>query len=125
MTIMPRIRRHRSARRTAASRIRRLALPSALAVMAAGLALSPATPASAASVMTVAVTTNPQPVASNQAMAYTITAANTGGADASALTMTDTVTNLAPSSAQTAPFFTSSIGGPGACSYDTTTKAVT
>ncbi len=122
MTIMPRIWRHRSARRTAASRIRRLALPSALAVMATGLALSPATPASAASVMTVAVTTNPQPVASNQALAYTITGANTGAATATGLTMTDTVNNLAPSSAQTAPFFTASTGS---CSYNATTSLVT
>lgn len=75
--------------------------------------------------MTVSVTSSPQPVAAGQAMAYTITAANTGGADASALTMTDTVTSLVPALNHTAPFFTSSIGGPGACSYDTTTKVVT
>ena len=80
--------------------------------------------------MTVAVTANPQspqPEAPplGQAFAYTITAANTGGADASSLTLTDTVTSLAPALNHTAPFFTSSIGGPGACSYDTTTKVVT
>jgi uncharacterized repeat protein (TIGR01451 family) len=72
--------------------------------------------------MTVAVSSNPQPVQSGQAFAYTITAANTGGADASGLTMTDTVASLAPSPAQTAPFFTTSTGS---CSYDTTTSKVT
>jgi uncharacterized repeat protein (TIGR01451 family) len=78
--------------------------------------------ASAASAVTVSVTSNPHPVASGQAMAYTITAANTGGADASGLTMTDTITNLVPASPQTAPFFTQSTGS---CSYDATTSQVT
>ena len=73
--------------------------------------------------MTVSVTSSPQPVAAGQAMAYTITAANTGGADASALTMTDTVTNLVPPNPpETAPFFTASTGS---CSYNSSTSLVT
>jgi uncharacterized repeat protein (TIGR01451 family) len=74
--------------------------------------------------MTVSVTSSPQSVEpAGQAMAYTITAANTGGADASGLTMTDTVTNLVPPNPpETAPFFTASTGS---CSYDSTTSLVT
>ena len=78
--------------------------------------------ASATSPMTTAVTSNPDPVASGQAMAYTITAANTGAADASGLTMTDTITDLVPAAPKTAPFFTTSTGS---CSYTATTSQVT
>jgi uncharacterized repeat protein (TIGR01451 family) len=132
VTIRPGPSHSRSRYRLAVSRSGRLTLLLALTAMITGVAAGPAIPANASrppvtasSVMTVAVTASPHPVASGQAMAYTITAANTGGADASGLTMTDTVTNDIPANGKTAPFFTSSIGGPGACSYDTTTKVVT
>jgi len=103
----------------------------ALTVLAAGLAApaipasatpAPASATSATSAMTVAVTSNPDPVASVQAMAYTIIAANTGAADASGLTMTDTITDLVPAAPQTAPFFKTSTGS---CSYAASTSQVT
>ena len=129
MTTIPASSRRRRPGRPGAARIARLALLLIPALLLTGLAAGTASPAHAASAMTVAVTANPQSVQAGQAMAYTITAANTGGADASSLTMTDTLTNLFPSSAptQTAPFFTSSIGGSsaGSCSYDKTTQRET
>jgi uncharacterized repeat protein (TIGR01451 family) len=112
----------RSVYRLAVSRKRGLASVLGLTVMITGLAVGSATSAGAAGAMTVAVTSSPHPVASGQAMAYTITAANTGGADASSLTMTDTITDLVPSNGKTAPFFTQSTGS---CSYNATTSQVT
>src|SRR5260221_6220223 len=96
-----------------------LALAGSLAAMIAGLVAAPSAPASAASAMSVTVASNPNPVATGQAMAYTITAANTGGADASSLPLTDTITSLVPAAPQTAPFFTQSTRS---CSYDATTS---
>src|SRR5260370_28483501 len=55
-------RRHRSMYRLKGSRIRWIAPLAALTLGLAGAGLSGAAPASAASVMTVAVTSNPQPV---------------------------------------------------------------
>ena len=121
--------RHRSPARLATFRRGRfgplLALAALITVLAATPALSASAatvPAGAAGVMTVAVTADPAPVASGQAMAYSITAANTGGADATGLTMTDTITNLVPANGQTAPFFTESTGS---CGYDAATSQVT
>lgn len=125
MTSMPRMRRRRSIRRLLASRLWWIGLPSALAILATSFALAPAVPASAATAMTVAVTSSPTPVASGQAMGYRITAANTSGADASGLTLTDSVPNLKPPSASdpnAGPYFTTSTGS---CSYDTSTSLVT
>lgn len=87
----------------------------------AGLAVS-APAAAAADAVAVTVTSTPNPVASGQSMAYTITVANTGGADASNLTITDTITDMVPSAVKTAPFFATSTGS---CSYDGTISKVT
>jgi uncharacterized repeat protein (TIGR01451 family) len=70
----------------------------------------------------VTVTSTPNPVATGQAMAYTITVADTGGADASNLTITDTITDLVPADPKTVPFFTTSTGS---CGYDSTASQVT
>jgi uncharacterized repeat protein (TIGR01451 family) len=104
---------------------RRTAAVTAAAVLAAGagLAASQATPAhAAAGDATVTVTSNPQPVAAGQGMAYTISMANTGGADATGLTLTDTLGTLVAVSPQTSPFFTPSSG---TCSYDATSTLAT
>src|SRR6266851_190126 len=122
VTTMPGPGRTRPPYLLAVSRTRRVASVLALMIMIIGLAAGRAIPARAASVMTVLVTSNPRTVATGQAMAYTITAANTGGADASGLTMTDTITDLVPASPQTAPFFTQSTGS---CSYNASTSQVT
>ena len=55
-------------------------------------------------------------------MAYTINVANTGGADASGLTLTDAIGTLVPVDPQTSPFFKVSSGS---CAYDATTTVVT
>ena len=103
---------------------RRLTAASAAAILAAGagLGVSQATPAHAAGGVTVTVSSGPQPVASGQAMAYTVDVANTGGADASGLTLTDAIGPLVAVAPQTSPFFKVSSGN---CAYDSTTTVVT
>jgi uncharacterized repeat protein (TIGR01451 family) len=103
-------------------RPRRIALVGAGTVMIAGLVAGPAGPASAASAVSLTVTSNPNPVSTGQAMAYTITAANTGASAASGVTISDTVTDLVPANGETAPFFTASVGS---CSYAAATSQVT
>jgi uncharacterized repeat protein (TIGR01451 family) len=131
VTTIPAPSRQRRPGRPARSRIARLALLLIPALLLTGLAAGTASPAHAATAMTVAVTANPQspqPASPlGQAFAYTITAANTGGADASSLTLTDTNPNLLPSNGKTAPFYTSSIGGSsaGSCSYNSSTTQTT
>jgi uncharacterized repeat protein (TIGR01451 family) len=96
----------------------------AAAIVAAGtgLTVSQATPAHAASGVSVTVSASPQPVASGQAMAYTVNVANTGGADATGLTLTDTIGTLVAVAPQTSPFFKVSSGS---CAYDSSTTIVT
>src|SRR5579859_5130433 len=103
---------------------RRLTALTAAALLAAGtgLAASQATPALAASDVTVTVSSSPQPVATGHAMAYTINVANTGGADASGLTLADTHGTLVAVAPQTSPFFKVSSGS---CAYDSSTTVVT
>jgi uncharacterized repeat protein (TIGR01451 family) len=81
-----------------------------------------AAPARAAVAATVTVTAAPTPVSTGQAMGYTVTVANTSGTDASALTLTDTITDLVPAAPETVPFF--KVSG-GSCGYDSTTSLVT
>ena len=103
---------------------RRLAIVAATVILAAGggLAVSRATPAHAAGGVSVTVSSGPQPVATGQAMAYTINVANTGGADASGLTLTDAIGTLVAVAPQTSPFFKVSSGS---CAYDGSTTVVT
>jgi uncharacterized repeat protein (TIGR01451 family) len=91
------------------------------AALAVGVPVQ-ASSSNSAGVMSVAVTSNPNPVSSGQAMAYTITAANTGGAAATGVTITDTITDLVPAAPQTVPFFDTSLGN---CGYNATTSNVT
>jgi uncharacterized repeat protein (TIGR01451 family) len=102
---------------------RRIAILVALLAAGGGLAAVAApAPVRAAVAATVTVTANPAPAAPGQAMGYTISVANTSGADASALTLTDTITDLVPAAPQTVPFF--KVSG-GSCGYDATTSLVT
>jgi uncharacterized repeat protein (TIGR01451 family) len=105
-------------------RRRRLTAVTAAAILAAGagLTVSQAAPAHAAGGVTVTVTAGPQPVASGQAMAYTVNVANAGGADASGLTLTDAIGTLVAVAPQTSPFFKVSSGS---CAYDSSTTVVT
>ena len=98
---------------------RRFAALATAAVLAAGTGLlaTLATPAHAAGDVAVTVSASPSPVATGQAMAYTINVANTGGAAATGLTLTDTLSSLVAVAPQTAPFFTTSAGS---CGYDGT-----
>jgi uncharacterized repeat protein (TIGR01451 family) len=104
-----------------ASRGRRVAVALALTTTVFGLAAAHGGAAHAASAVSVTVESTPQQVASGQAMAYTVTVANTGGADATGLTLTDTNTNLVPASPSTAPFFRQNAGS---CSYTATSRQV-
>ena len=96
---------------------------SLLSVAPASATLQPAAAqGSGGGPVTIAVSASPNPVATGQAMAYTITASNTGGSDASGLTLTDTVTNLGTGGVATTPLMTASAGS---CSYDATASQVT
>jgi uncharacterized repeat protein (TIGR01451 family) len=77
--------------------------------------------AHAAGAVAVSVASSPQRVASGQAMAYTITVANPGSAQATGLTLTDTITDLVPAAPETVPFFRTSSGS---CAYDSATSLV-
>ena len=77
-----------------------------------GVATSPALAASPA--VSIAVTSSPNPVSSGQALAYTITVANTGGATASGLTLTDSLVGVGIGSFPSSPWMTASTGS---CSY--------
>ncbi len=98
---------------------RRFAALTTAAVLASGTGLvaTLATPARAAGDVAVTVSASPSPVATGQAMAYTINVANTGAAAASGLTLTDTLSSLVAVAPQSAPFFTTSAGS---CGYDGT-----
>ena len=98
---------------------RRFAAVATAAVLASGTGLvaSLATPAHAAGDVAVTVSASPSPVATGQAMAYTINVANTGGATATGLTLTDPLSSLVAVAPQTSPFFTTSAGS---CGYDGT-----
>jgi uncharacterized repeat protein (TIGR01451 family) len=102
---------------------RRSALLVALLAAGGGLAaVATPAPVRAAVAATVTVTSTPTTVATGQAMAYTVNVANTSGTDASALTLTDVITDLVPAAPQTVPFFKFS---GGSCGYDATTSLVT
>jgi uncharacterized repeat protein (TIGR01451 family) len=79
-------------------------------------------PAAGASPVTVTVTSSPTSVVTGQAFAYTITAANTGTAAATGLSMTDTLSELGIPQTKTAPFFTTSAGS---CTYASSTATCT
>jgi uncharacterized repeat protein (TIGR01451 family) len=100
----------------------RIAAALTLAAGAAGYGAFGAPAARAAGGVAVTVASSPQPVGTGQAMAYTITTVNTSGADASGLTLTDTITDLVPAAPQTVPFFRVSSGS---CAYDATSGLVT
>jgi uncharacterized repeat protein (TIGR01451 family) len=72
--------------------------------------------------VTASVSTNPNPVATGQAMAYTITATNVGGSDATGVTITDTITNLGTGGVAATPLMDTNVGS---CSYDATASQVT
>ncbi len=90
--------------------------PSAVAIVAlvgmTGVANSPALAAIPA--VSIAVTSSPNPVSSGQALAYTITVANTGGATASGLSLTDSLVGVGIGSFHSSPWMTTSTGS---CSY--------
>ncbi len=89
-------------------------LPRALALvplLAANLFFQ-ASLASAVAAPTISVVQNPQQVASGQPIQYAITIPNTGGADASGLTLTDTLSGVGPGA--TTPWVVTSTGS---CSY--------
>ena len=88
---------------------------------AAPAGASPVPPAGASPV-SVTVTSSPAPVVTGQSFAYTITAANTGTAAATGLTMTDTLSELGIPQTKTAPFFTTSAGS---CTYASSTATCT
>jgi uncharacterized repeat protein (TIGR01451 family) len=69
-----------------------------------------AEPASAASAVSITVTSSPDRVVVGQALAYTITATNGGGTSASNLTITDAFTGLGPGDAFTSFNMTASLG---------------
>jgi uncharacterized repeat protein (TIGR01451 family) len=102
--------------------LRRGAQAGAAAVVIAGLVAGPTAPASAAGAVSVTVTSSPASVSTSHAMAYTITVANTGGADASGLTITDTFPTLSPGNGETTPATTTSAG---TCSWDPTATKLT
>jgi len=96
---------------------------SLLSVAPASATLQPAAaPGSSGGPVTVAVSANPNPVVTGQAMAYTITASNTGGSGASGATITDTLTGLGTGGVAATPLMDTSIGS---CSYDATASQVT
>ena len=125
MNVLRLLSRDRAPYRLAVSRTGRFSLPLMLAVAVTGFTAGAAAPASATtagSVVAVRVTSSPHPVVTGQAFSYTITAANTGTAAASGLTMTDTLASLGVAQTKTAPFFTASSGS---CSYTASTTQAT
>ena len=92
------VRGHRGHARTSSrARSRSIALIGTTAV-AAGPALA------AGPAVSISVTSSPNPVSSGQALAYTITVANTGGATASGLSLTDSLVGLGIGSFPSSPW---------------------
>ena len=100
---------HRGHARTISTRVVAII---ALVGTTAAVATSPALAAGPA--VSIAVTSSSNPVSSGQALAYTITVANTGGATASGLTLTDSLVGLGIGSLPSSPWMTTSTGS---CSY--------
>jgi uncharacterized repeat protein (TIGR01451 family) len=105
----------------ARTRPARIAAAVTLAAGAVGYGAFEASTAHAAGTVAVSVTSSPQRVASGQAMAYTVTVVNAGGADATGLSLTDTITDLVPAAPETAPFYRLSSGS---CSYTSASSLV-
>ncbi len=79
------------------------ALPVAALVAATVVVTTPAHRALAADPVSITVTGSPNPVSSGQALAYTINVADTGGATASGLTLTDSLSGLGIGAFASAP----------------------
>jgi glucose/arabinose dehydrogenase len=116
---MPELRQRRS--------LRSVRIASAVALTAAttgygAFAADGASVAHAAGAVSVSVASSPGAVSTSHAMAYTITVANTGGADASGLTITDTFPTLSAGNGETTPATTTSTGS---CGWDSTATILT
>lgn len=96
--------------------IGRSGIPVVVALMSTVLVLcgSATAPAAASNPVAVTVTATPSPVSTGQALAYTVLVTNTGGSDATGVTVTDTLNGVVPGGFGAAPAMTASLG---TCSY--------
>ncbi len=106
--------------------VRRIALRAVAILALVGATAAVTSPALAVGpAVSIAVTSSPNPVSSGQALAYTITVANTGGAAASGLSLTDTLVGLGIGSFPSSPWMTASTGSCSFASPTVTCSAAT